>query len=438
MEWHALLSNRRLGHLGAGADASRSEFQRDFDRIVYSSAFRRLQDKTQVYALAGNDYVRTRLTHSIEVSCVGRSLGGLVGAFLKKQDEVCLDPRDVGDIVAAACLAHDIGNPPFGHAGEAAIQSWFMGPGQSTMTMLTQAERADFLHFEGNAQGFRVLSRLQYAVNQGGMQLTCAVLGAFAKYPRDAMAQRSRLLGVSEKKHGYFRADAQLFAEVAAALGLRALQGGAWCRHPLAFLMEAADDICYCIVDIEDGHRVGLLSFDEARELLEPIAFASASSERLNSYRLMIDNASRVSYLRAKAIGTLVLAVAEVFEQNHNAIIDGRLDEELLGRTAHAAQLRRIRDISRRKIYAAALDAPKSLVDEVLGTILDAIVAQALGAVDVNDALPLPQQFRNGGSIYERLLSATDFVSGMTDSYAMSAHRRLLGVRSTSASAAAP
>lgn len=224
MDWKHLLSSERLGRAREVTQDARSEFQRDFDRIVYSSAFRRLQDKTQVFPLSENDYVRTRLTHSIEVSCVGRSLGNLIGEFVRQQNQM-LDgtyPQDFGNIVAAACLGHDIGNPPFGHSGEEAIRAWFAGDGSEFLNDLSEAQAEDLRRFEGNAQGFRVLGRLQNKVNGGGMQLTLAVLGAFSKYPRrshvPAMDGSKR---VSEKKFGFVVGDEEWFTKVADGLGLR-------------------------------------------------------------------------------------------------------------------------------------------------------------------------------------------------------------------------
>jgi dGTPase len=254
MEWSRLISGKRLGLKHSNpVEIGRSVYQRDYDAIVFSSSFRRLQDKAQVFPLAKSDYVRTRLTHSLEVSCVGRSLGQLIGEYLKKKKELPsqLAPADIGSIVAAACLAHDIGNPPFGHNGEKAIQGWFKAEaGQSVLTGLTAHEKADFENFEGNAQGFRILTRLQNTDNEGGLQLTCATLGTFTKYPRPSKVSCGKHpthSGRGFKKHGYFVGEAKMFEEVAAEVGLirRHQKCSGWFRHPLVFLVEAADDICY-------------------------------------------------------------------------------------------------------------------------------------------------------------------------------------------------
>jgi dGTPase len=280
MEWTKLISGKRLGLTRPNPkEIGRSVYQRDYDAIIFSSSFRRLQDKAQVFPLAKSDYVRTRLTHSLEVSCVGRSLGQLIGEDLKLNDKIPkeLAASEIGNIVAAACLAHDIGNPPFGHNGEKALQEWFTTKtGQSALEGLTDQEKADFEGFEGNAQGFRILTRLQNTDNEGGLQLTCATLATFTKYPRPASIifnEHPSHKGKGFKKYGYFVGEAQLFEEVAAEVGLsrRHSECSGWFRHPLAFLVEAADDICYGINDIEDGYRLHHLSFNEAADLLRPI-----------------------------------------------------------------------------------------------------------------------------------------------------------------------
>lgn len=236
MDWNLLLSTERLGRGKEASQDARSEFQRDYDRIVYSSAFRRLQDKTQVFPLAESDYVRTRLTHSIEVSCVGRSLGTLAGSFVRKKEKFTDDPRfhpqEFGNVVAAACLAHDIGNPPFGHSGEEAIRQWFRERGKDYLADLPDEQAEDLRRFEGNAQGFRVLGRLQNRVDGGGMQLTHAVLAAFSKYPRRSyLPAFDGTKKVSEKKFGFVVGDEEWFSKVATGTGLIGKIDGAWWRR---------------------------------------------------------------------------------------------------------------------------------------------------------------------------------------------------------------
>jgi len=435
MEWQRLVSTMRLGRESDQGDGgSRTEYMRDWDRLVYSSAFRRLQDKTQVFPLSDSDYVRTRLTHSIEVSSVGRSLGMLCGEFIKqKEPDLTMAPQDFGSIVAAACLAHDIGNPPFGHSGETAIQSWFAEHSGQYLVELAERERRDFLCFEGNAQGFRLIARLQNAVNHGGFQLTYAVLAAFMKYPRasDLPTSKER---ISEKKFGYFAHDAEYFARVAQQVGLVRKAPGAWARHPLAFVMEAADDICYGIVDLEDGHRLARVSFLEARDLLWPIAFPNGQAESA-SYRQLDDDTGRIEYLRARAIGNLVRAALDVFQDNYEAILDGRFEHDLTSGSRFAAQLKDISTLSRERIYATpAVLQIEAAGFEILGGLLDKIVPalatppEARSAANRKIAQIIPQQFSRGASTYERLLGATDFISGMTDTYALKLFRRLNGI----------
>lgn len=435
MEWPRLVSTMRLGREDdRGEDASRTGYMRDWDRLVYSSAFRRMQDKTQVFPLSDSDYVRTRLTHSIEVSSVGRSLGMLCGEFiLRKEAALNMAPQDFGSIVAAACLAHDIGNPPFGHSGEAAIQSWFFDHRARWLDGLSERERQDFLRFEGNAQGFRLITRLQNAVDHGGFQLTCAVLAAFAKYPRasELPADKGR---ISEKKFGYFAHDADNFARVACQTGLLQKGPGAWARHPLAFVMEAADDICYGIVDLEDGHRLARVSFDQAHALLWPIAFPDGQPASA-SYRQLDDDEGRIEYLRARAIGNLVRAALAVFEEHYDAIMDGRFEHDLAGRSRFAPQLKEIAALSRERIYATpSVLQIEAAGFEILGGLLEKIVPALATPADARSAAHrkivqiVPRQFARGTSAYERLLGATDFISGMTDTYALKLFRRLNGI----------
>ncbi|CAE6718363.1 Deoxyguanosinetriphosphate triphosphohydrolase-like protein [Candidatus Nitrotoga fabula] len=436
MEWGKLLSRERLERKGTQPKDVRSEYQRDYDRIVYSSAFRRLQDKTQVFPLAENDYVRTRLTHSIEVSSVGRSLGTLIGDFvITKEGIEDVHPQEFGNIVAAACLAHDIGNPPFGHSGEEAISSWFAGQGNEYLRDLQQEEQDDFLKFEGNAQGFRVLSRLQGAVDRGGLQLTYAVLGAYSKYPRCAYWSEFDKKKVSEKKFGFVKADFERFKEVANRLGLIRKNDFAWARHPLAFLMEAADDICYRIIDLEDGHRLGRISFEKTEALLRPVAFGSGQNNSGKSYSLINDEKNKVEYLRAKAIGNLISDAVSTFQANYENIMKGKFEDDLMYHSKYINHLNDIKERSKDKIYAS----PNVLYIEaagfeVLGGLLEKIVPALIGVEENRTAAEkkvrqlIPQQFTKGKNKYEQLLGATDFVSGMTDSYAVTFYRRLRGI----------
>jgi dGTPase len=449
VNWNQLLSktllgeNKRINNISDG----RSQFQRDFDRVVFSSAFRRLQDKTQVFPMPESDFVHTRLTHSLEVSCVGRSLGNLVGIKIinrRKNLKKEFTPFHFGEIVAAACLAHDIGNPPFGHSGEDAISEYFRnGSGKIFKEIINDEKKwNDLIKFEGNAQGFRIISKLQNPNIKGGLRLTHATLAAFTKYPKESSVS----LNGSEqkkikqyKKFGFFQSEKDLFKEVADGVGLipkKVNNSLWWCRHPLAFLVEAADDICYRIMDLEDGFRLGLISFEETKELLLPLV----KKNNLQKFEDRDVN-DKIGYLRAKAIAGLVNESAEAFLDEEENILNGDCGKELITLIGKEKQLKKIKNVSIEKIYAY-----KSVVEreaagyEVLGGLLDTFISA------VNDFFSgsssqknktilklLPKQFlgKSGipdDDIYLRLLKITDFVSGMTDSYAVALYRKIKGI----------
>ena len=438
VRWEKLLSAERQGAGPAPGAPERTVFQQDFDRIVFTSAFRRMKDKTQVFPLSKSDYVRTRLTHSIETSCVGRSLGTMIGRELVARHSLSLDASDFGAVVAAACLAHDIGNPPFGHAGEDAIREWFKASGLLDRHVFTAAERSDFENYEGNAQGFRILTRLQSPANPG-LQLTRAVLATFTKYPRGS-ALPQPLTGRSAKKFGYFQQDALSFQQVAEATGLGVrIPGIAWYRHPLAFLVEVADDTCYLIVDIEDAARLGTLPYGEAEALLGKLAGQGVQEGRLQRIH---DPKERLEYLRAKAIGQLLEAASEVFLDHEEAILAGTFDDELLASSPLRSVLEEVRKVSCDTIYVArsALEI-ETAGFEVLGALLklftDAVEgACGYGVMSTRERMLLkllPAQFLGEGgqpdpNPYIRLLQVADFVAGMTDSYAVDLYRRLKGI----------
>lgn len=436
MDWSLLLARTRLGREADSAKGDiRSEYMRDWDRIVYSSAFRRLQDKTQVFPLAESDYVRTRLTHSIEVSSVGRSLGTLAGGFVAEKEGLDVSPQDFGNIVSTACLAHDIGNPPFGHSGEEAIRAWFHEKGEPYLGELSAAEKEDFLNFEGNAQGFRILTRLQNAVDRGGFQLTYAVLAAYMKYPRSSYPEPFNKDVVSEKKFGYCLHDKPNFVTVAKGVGLIQKREGAYARHPLAFLMEAADDICYRVIDLEDGHRLGHVSFRETEDLLKPIAFSPDEDLTRSSYASIDDEKGKVEYMRARAINNVAISVVEVFKRRYDDIMSGRLEDELTSLCDYADCLENIRIVSRERVYSAPnVLHVEAAGFEVLGGLLDKVVPalirdeKARTSADKKILKIVPRQFALGATPYEKMLAATDFVSGMTDTFAVTLFRRLRGI----------
>ena len=441
MDWNKLLSTKRLGRTNDQAESQtpRTNFTRDYDRIIFSSAFRRLQDKTQVFPLAKSDYVRTRLTHSLEVASVGRSLGMLAAEVIAdKQPEfksVALS-HDVGTVVATACLAHDIGNPPFGHAGESAIQEWFES--SSAIDLLGGAERKDLLKFEGNAQGFRTLCTLQQAPQRGGMQLTSAVLGTFTKYPRASEVDEAQKGGISGKKFGFMQSEAVLFQEVAHELGLKQKPGtaAAWHRHPLAFLVEAADDICYHVMDIEDGYKAGCISFQEIADLHRPWL----SEQQWGRGETIEDHGRRVEYFRAITVDAMVKAAVRAFADNYDGLMNGSFDEELTAKVELTQELKAFKTLAREKVYSARpVVEIEACGFEVIGGLLEAFVGainakatkSETGKVRTRTLLSLMLKTMadlEQLSAYERVLLATDFVSGMTDSFAVDLYQRIRGI----------
>lgn len=447
MQWPLLLSRKRLGSTAEpGESTARTDFQRDFDRIVFSSAFRRMQDKTQVFPLSKVDYVRTRLTHSLEASCIGRSLGTLVGEkVIARHGLSGYEAADFGSICAAACLAHDIGNPPFGHSGEDAIRQWATAAdyGARRVAGLRDSQREDFVAFEGNAQGFRIVTRLQNPDNAGGLQLTSATLAAFTKYPRESCLNGSRFDGVSAKKHGFTVADRESFAQVAAAVGLlrRSEQYEIWCRHPLAFLVEAADDIAYRVIDIEDGYRLGHFSFEEATSaFLDLLPDRERQQARLGGIR---ERKDRVEFLRAKVINQVIQQALACFMDNEADILAGRFDVPLLQEIPGREGVDHLVTLASQRIYcapevvsiqAAGFQVIHDLLERFI-QVLDDVAEHADRASPRSQTLIrlIPEQFIGQDRVpsqdaYQRLLLLTDFVAGMTDSYAVSLYKKLTGI----------
>ena len=440
MDWTSLLSTRRLGEsVGTPVDPARSPFQKDMDRIVFSAAFRRLQDKTQVHSFPQSDFVRTRLTHSMEVASVGRSLGAAAGQHVVQKYDLgtAFSAAEFGHIVAAACLAHDIGNPPFGHFGETYIRRFFAEDdlGREMIAPLSEARRQDFLRFEGNAQGFRILTKLQNWQNEGGLRLTAATMATFSKYPRAAFIgpHAAPDADAGGRKFGFFQAERDLFAAIAAEVGLirRAPDADYWCRHPLTFLVEAADDICYHIVDLEDGFKLGRIAFAEAEELLHDLTGGS-----LNRYGDIEDRAQKIAYLRAKAIGHLVERTADCFIACESDLLAGKPHKPLLELTDQWPGLQRIATLTAERIFQThdwleqkheASRAISRLLGRYCEAFLEHELATAGGKTPSRHARQLLKQF-DGRRIdftnrYQWLLAVTDYVSGMTDSFALAQYR---------------
>ncbi|POS01905.1 dGTPase [Flavobacterium croceum DSM 17960] len=436
MQWEKLLSLKRQGdknkRLRIKQDDLRLGFDVDYDRIIFSAAFRSLQDKTQVIPLSKTDFVHTRLTHSLEVSVVGRSLGRLAGKkILEKysylQEEYGYQATDFGTIVAAAALAHDIGNPPFGHSGEKAIGEYFsIGNGQKFKDNLTPKQWQDLIDFEGNANGFSVLSGSRPGV-EGGLRLSYATLGAFMKYPKESLPKKPTT-AIADKKYGFFQTDKDFFIDVAQELGLIYNKTGediGYERHPLAYLVEAADDICYTIIDFEDGINLGLISEDFALEYFIKLVKGTIDTHK---YNLLQNKEDRISYLRALAIGNLIQDAVSIFIENEEEIVKGKFPYALMDKSQYKAQMKDIITLSVEKIYRSQEVVEKEIKGyQVINTLLDAFITAYNNeyenkATNFDNLLLkiLPEKHLvEKESLYERLLHICHFVSMLTDGKAL-------------------
>jgi dGTPase len=422
--WEPFLSSKRIGSSRPAPDrteVSRSEFHKDYDRIIFSSAFRRLSDKTQVVPFPKSDYTRQRLTHSLEVSCVVRSLATSVYEMVHREIGDLASQGDFEAIVAAACLAHDIGNPPFGHFGEKAIQEWAADALQrSRFDSLTPAERHDLTLFEGNAQSFRVLTRLQMSNRRGGMRLTAATLGALVKYPRGSAAPNTVF-----KKHGCFQDDVELFAEVFETAGRTADEHGQFARHPLALLSEAADDICYAIIDLEDGCKAGLIPVEKAFGILEKIQSGSTGSDDM-------PDSDRLSMGRAISINALANQCAEVFQGHTESILDGTFEGSLIKLVPSFKPYSKAKRVACEQVFNSErvleLEAAGyRAIQGLLEILTAAAMAESPNSFDNHVRKLTHLQIDESMSQYQKLLACTDKVSGMTDRYCIDLFRKLSG-----------
>lgn len=440
MNWQHLLSSRRIGqHPLPTAEPSRSAFEQDYDRIIFSHPFRKLQDKTQVHPLPEHDFVHTRLTHSLEVSSVGRSLGKRVGEVILQRHPK-LNPDfslfDFGAIVAAASLAHDLGNPPFGHAGEDALSDFFLHnpTGQSFKDNVSEAEWNDLIKFEGNAQGFRILNKNQY-----GLKLTFATLGAFTKYPCPSYFPNRDKSKRSQKKFGFFQSEEKIFQEVAQHLELTQISPKVFERHPLAFLVEAADDICYSIIDLEDGCSLGLVSYEEAKTLFESVLTKNKS--KLGKLEYLNSKQEKIGYLRALAIGDLMDECGTLFLDSEESILSGKFNQALADHCPSKEALKQIINISVEKIYRARQVVEiEATGHEVLPGLLEEFLKTGKHLAQrgssrkyANLALLLPEDViwniqHEQENMYPIVRHIIDFVSGLTDRHAISLYRKIKGV----------
>lgn len=435
MDWSQLLTRKRYGHeLLTANEQGRSHFHKDHDRIIFSSAFRRLGRKTQVHPMALNDHIHTRLTHSIEVGSLGRSLGIRAGELIVKQLPEGLSADDLGTIVQSACLAHDIGNPPFGHAGEYAIRDWFKQRSEDQrFETLTESEHLDLLTFEGNAQGFRVVTRIENHLFDGGLRLTYPTLGTLLKYPWTARH------GGRKGKFSCYQTELDVLSALARDLGLVQLDQDRWCRHPLNFLMEAADDICYAILDLEDAIELNLLSFNEVKPILLELCGDLNFDDQIFSSQA--SSRRKVSALRGRAMENMVNSAVSVFAERLPEIMSGSYEGELLsdGEEMVRNGLAAAKRLAQERVFP---DTRKAELEVGAYTILGILVEAFIEAVWENhiksrDDLGYRSQKildlmgihapSSTDSLYLGYMRALDFISGMTDSYASYLARQIGG-----------
>lgn len=431
MDWTRLLNRTRYHSSDVAQDElGRSPFHKDHDKVVFSGAFRRLGRKTQVHPLSRNDHVHTRLTHSLEASCVGRSLGMRVGELLRRELPGWADPADLGAIVQAACLAHDIGNPPFGHAGEYAIRDWFQGADKRGMlSALSADEKSDLLTFEGNAQGFRTVTQIEYNQFEGGMRLTSATLGALMKYPFTSR----------HAKHGKFgvcRTELHILREVAGRLGLVEVDDEKWCRHPLAYLTEAADDVCYAVIDLEDGNEMDILRYEQ----VEPI-FQMLSDQQRPPAAEKYSDRRRLAAWRGKVIERCVAEISNAFVQQQEKLLSGTLAGDLIDYChpdvrdgIRAAKLLAREEIfnnhRKTEIEIGAFSSIAVLLEAYAGAIHE-LHERGESNFRNRKLLGLISHTRPtaGESMYMSYMRIVDFVAGMTDNFAIGLAHQITGNR---------
>ena len=434
MEWKQLLTPQRTGQPVENVNHNRTEFQRDYDRLIFSAPFRRMQNKTQVFPLPGAIFVHNRLTHSLEVSSVGRSLGNNIAQKLAENNETDQNKyaEEIGSIVASACLAHDMGNPPFGHSGESAISHYFSNSeGLQYLSKLSDLERSDLVNFDGNANTFRLLTHSFNGRRDGGFALTYPTVASVVKYPRSS---------ANVKKFGYFQQDKAIFDDIMQRLNVPIVDGQ-YARYPLVYLVEAADDICYQIMDIEDAYRLGILTYDTTRSLL--MGFFDSSEEKKVFERLdnvchkVTDKHEQVAYMRSIAIGKLVQLCTDIFWNNREAILSGTYQKKALIKDLppfEAEAMQRVSTLSVTQIYKH-----QSVVEiELSGfTIIGTLPNELIKTINQPDlyyskllAPFIPEQFRVSAdaSLYDKLLSAVDIVAGMTDLYALDLFKKIKGI----------
>ncbi len=449
MEWSSIVSTSRTG-VEKTSTGVRTEYQRDFDRLIFSSGFRRLQNKTQVFPLPGSTFVHNRLTHSLEVASVGRSIGTLVGrkiALGLNGDIQDFYNYELSAVIASACLAHDIGNPAFGHSGEKAISNYFIEnadeliEGKKLQDYFSNGEWKDLTNFEGNANAFRILTTKFKGKSTGGLRLTYTTLAALLKYPCESNASLKKVKHRS--KYGFFQAEKDTALDIFKELNMiqESTEPLVYKRHPFVYLTEAADDICYRVIDYEDAHRLNILSSEEIENdfiaLIENINRSEVKIDRVHKTLMTIeDQNERISYLRATCINALTLEVADIFHKNASAILAGTYNNSLVDEVeSRCPALKKIAQTSVSRIYnhRTVLEieiAGYNVMSELLCLFVPPILKVKPAKKDEKVLLLIPQQFIHTTQTtpYERVLSVLDFVSGMTDPFATELYRKVLGI----------
>ncbi len=437
MDWLKLISNKRLGmeEMHSTHKDDRTEFQRDYDRLIFSAPFRRLQNKTQVFPLPGSIFVHNRLTHSLEVSCVGRSLGNNVAhALVEKYPHLKgTHVEEIGAIVSAACLAHDLGNPPFGHSGEQAIGTYFSeGKGLQLRNQLTEEEWNDLTHFEGNANAFRLLTHQFRGRREGGFVMTYSTLASIVKYPFT-----STLAG-NKAKFGFFQSEQEDYLRIARELGIKQLSSKGeplrFARHPLVYLVEAADDICYQVMDIEDAHKLKLLTTEETKELLMGFMNERKKERAESVFRAVGDTNEQIAYLRSTVVGLLIDACTQVFMAHEEEILEGTFEGTLIKRMepllsqaySHCAE------VALKRIYRAkdVLDvelAGYRVISTLIELMIEAVThpGRAYSRLLINRMAS--QYDTDSPNLYGKLQAVLDYISGMTDVFALDLYRKING-----------
>jgi len=440
MNWNQLISTTRLGQEELSKTdnkRNRTQFQRDYDRIIFSSPFRRMQNKTQVFPLPGSVFVHNRLTHSLEVASVGRSLGNMFvdKAEIEKMDVENPLFQEIGSVVSAACLAHDMGNPPFGHSGEDAIAQFFKKSTEPRLkNELNEAQWRDFAQFDGNANAFRLLSHQFNGRRAGGFALTYTTLASIVKYPYESL--------LTEKpKFGFFQSEKEIFESIAFELGLSQIKQNPakYIRHPLVFLVEAADDICYQLMDLEDAHKLKIHTFEQTSSML--MGFFDPQTEQKQIRRmketlnLVADPNEQIAYLRASVIGKLVKQCVDVFWERQEDILSGSYQKALIDQVPSGllGAIQEIKKTSIRDIYNS-----RSVIEieisgyQIIGTLLEVFIEAMLNPKEEFSKKLLqliPDQYGgNHATTYEKVQAIVDFVSGMTDLYALDLYRKIKGI----------